>query len=55
LETAARKAQQRSAPFPGRDCSGGTVEYRLDCLTPEIARIRRRLDGYEGRVIPLRR
>jgi hypothetical protein len=46
-------AQQRPRPWGGRDCSEGTIERRLDCLTREIAEIRRRLDGHDGRIMPL--
>jgi hypothetical protein len=38
-----------------RDCGQGTVEQRLDCLTFEVAQLKQRLEGREGRVTPLQR
>jgi hypothetical protein len=37
----------------GGDCSKGAIGLRLDCLSREVERIRPRLDGRDGRVLPL--
>ena len=38
-----------------RDCSKGTIEKRLDCLTIEVVELKRRLNGDDGRVLQLGR
>jgi hypothetical protein len=38
-----------------RDCSKGTIEKRLDCLTFEVVELKRRLNGDDGRVLQLGR
>jgi hypothetical protein len=38
-----------------RDCSKGTIEKRLDCLTLEVVELNRRLNGDDGRVLQLGR
>jgi hypothetical protein len=35
------------------DCSRGSIELRLDCLTREVEQIKARLDGRIGEVVPL--
>jgi hypothetical protein len=35
------------------DCSKGATEVRLDCLTWQVEQLKRRLDGRDGRVLPL--
>jgi hypothetical protein len=35
------------------DCSKGAVEVRLDCLNWQVEQLKRRLDGRDGRVLPL--
>ena len=35
------------------DCSKGTIEVRLDCLNWQVEQLKRRLDGRDGRVMPL--
>jgi hypothetical protein len=38
-----------------RDCSKGTIEKRLDCLTFEVVDLKRRLNGDDGRVLQVGR
>ena len=35
------------------DCSKGSIERRLDCLTRKVERIEARLDGRYGEVVPI--
>lgn len=35
------------------DCSKGSTELRLDCLTRQVEQIKARLDGRFGEVVPL--
>jgi hypothetical protein len=35
------------------DCSKGSIELRLDCLTRKVGQIEARLDGRYGEVVPL--
>jgi hypothetical protein len=35
------------------DCSKGSIELRLDCLTRKVEHIEARLDGRYGEVVPL--
>jgi hypothetical protein len=37
----------------GGDCSRGSIEIRLDCLTWQVEQLKRRVDGRDGRVMPL--
>jgi hypothetical protein len=38
-----------------RDCSKGAIEQRLNCLNYEIVQLKHRMEGREGRIIPLGR
>ncbi len=40
---------------PNAACSKGAIEARLDCLTYEIVRLKRQLNGDDGRVLQLGR
>jgi hypothetical protein len=52
--SAEQEQRLESLLFGDVDCRKGTVEQRLDCLTAEIVRIKRLMEGREGRVMPLR-
>ena len=52
---AAPQERRGEVPIPSRDCRQGTVEQRLDCLTFEVTQLKQRLEGREGRIVPLQR
>jgi hypothetical protein len=55
IEATSAADDRRIAEFvvSSGDCSKGTIELRLDCLSREVERIKLRLDGRDGRVLPL--